>query len=89
MRRLGIVDGDQESAEADYRGTLEGVGKVYVQVVVDVFCSLAFAKVYTSKMPVTSADLLYDRVLPFYDALGREGEGRAHRQWPGVLRAAR
>ena len=53
-----------------YRGSLKGVGKVYVQVVVDVFCSLAFAKVYTSKMPVTACDLLYERVLPFYDALG-------------------
>jgi transposase InsO family protein len=53
-----------------YWGTLKGVGKVYVQVVVDVFCSLAFAKVYTSKMPITAADLLYDRVLPFYEALG-------------------
>ena len=53
-----------------YWGTLKGVGKVYVQVVVDAFCSLAFAKLYTSKMPVTAADLLYDRVLPFYEALG-------------------
>ena len=51
-------------------GTLKGVGKVYVQVVVDAFCSLAFAKVYTSKMPVTAADLLNDRVLPFYKELG-------------------
>lgn len=50
-------------------GTLKGVGKVYVQVVVDAFCSLAFAKVYTSKMPVTAADTLYERVLPFYEAL--------------------
>lgn len=48
------------------------MGKVYVQVVVDAFCSLAFAKVYTSKMPITAADLLYDRVLPFYEALGVE-----------------
>ena len=53
-----------------YWGTLKGVGKVYVQVVVDVFCSLAFAKVYNSKMPITACDLLYDRVLPFYEALG-------------------
>jgi len=56
-----------EPADPD---TLKGVGKVYVQVIVDVFCSLAFAKVYTAKMPVTAADLLYDRVLPFYEALG-------------------
>lgn len=31
--------------------------------------SLGFAKVYTSKMPITASDLLYDRVLTFYDAL--------------------
>jgi transposase InsO family protein len=51
-------------------GSLKGVGKVYVQVVIDTFCSLAFAKVYNSKMPITACDLLYDRVLPFYEALG-------------------
>lgn len=53
-------------------GTLKGVGKVYVQVIVDVFCSLAFAKVYNSKLPITACDLLYDRVLPFYEELGLE-----------------
>jgi len=46
------------------------VGKVYVQVVIDTFCSLGFAKVYNTKMPVTACDLLYERVLPIYDALG-------------------
>lgn len=45
---------------------------MYVQVVVDTFCSLAFAKVCTSKMPITACDLLYDPVIPFYDALGIE-----------------
>jgi len=39
---------------------------------VDVFCSAAFAKVYTSKMPITACDLLYERVLPFYDELDVE-----------------
>ena len=62
--------GELLNQDTFYWGTLKGVGKVYVQVVVDVFCSLAFAKVYTSKMPITSAELLYERVLPFYDALG-------------------
>jgi transposase InsO family protein len=62
--------GELLNQDTFYWGTLKGVGKVYVQVVVDVFCSLAFAKVYTAKMPVTAADLLYDRVLPFYEALG-------------------
>jgi len=62
--------GELLNQDTFYWGTLKGVGKIYVQVVVDVFCSLAFAKVYTSKMPVTACDLLYDRVLPFYEELG-------------------
>ena len=62
--------GELLNQDTFFWGTLKGVGKVYVQVVVDVFSSLAFAKVYTSKMPMTACDLLYDRVLPFYDALG-------------------
>ncbi len=33
-----------------------GVALVYVQVLIDVFCSLAFAKIYTSKIPVTYCD---------------------------------
>jgi len=64
--------GELLNQDTFYWGTLKGVGKVYVQVVVDVFCSLAFAKVYTAKMPITACDLLYDRVLPFYAALGVE-----------------
>src|SRR5262249_16918278 len=41
--------GELLNQDTFYWGTLKGVGKVYVQVVVDVFCSLAFAKVYTAK----------------------------------------
>ena len=62
--------GELLNQDTFFWGTLKGVGKVYVQVVVDVFCSLAFAKLYNSKMPITAVDLLYDRVLPFYEALG-------------------
>ena len=62
--------GELLNQDTFYWGSLKGVGKVYVQVVVDVFCSLAFAKVYNSKMPVTACDLLYERVLPFYDTVG-------------------
>jgi transposase InsO family protein len=62
--------GELLNQDTFFWGVLKGVGKVYVQVVVDVFCSLAFAKVYISKMPITACDLLYDRVLPFYAALG-------------------
>lgn len=49
------------------RGCLKGVGKVSAQVVVDVPCSLVFAKVNVSTMPITACDLLCDRVLPLYE----------------------
>ncbi|MFN9298875.1 MAG: IS481 family transposase, partial [Acidobacteriota bacterium] len=48
-------------------GTINGVGKVYMQTVVDAHCSQAFAKVSLSKMPITAADTLHDRVIPFYE----------------------
>jgi len=51
-------------------GTLKGIGRVYLQNVVDTYGSYAFGKLYTSKLPETAADVLYDRVLPFYEAHG-------------------
>ena len=51
-------------------GTLKGVGRVYLQAVVDTYGSFAFAKLYTSKMPETAVDVLYDRALPFYAEQG-------------------
>jgi transposase len=48
-------------------GTIKGVGRIYMQVVVDAHCSLAFGKLYLSKVPMTAVDVLHDRVLPFYE----------------------
>jgi transposase InsO family protein len=48
-------------------GTIKGVGKIYMQSVVDANCSLGFAKLYLSKVPMTAVDVLHDRVLPFYE----------------------
>ena len=49
-----------------YVGRIKGVGRIYLQAVVDTFCSLAFCKLYTSKRPETTVDALYEQVLPFY-----------------------
>jgi transposase InsO family protein len=57
-----------------YVGTLKGVGRLYMQAVVDTYSSLAFAKLYTSKIAITAADLIYDRVLPFYQSEGLKVE---------------
>lgn len=47
-------------------GRLKGVGRIYLQAVVDTYGSYAFGKLYTSKKQETAADILYDKVLPFY-----------------------
>ena len=53
-----------------YVGRLKGVGRLYLQAVVDTYGSFAFGKLYTSKRQETTADILYDRVLPFYQTHG-------------------
>ena len=53
-----------------YVGTLKGVGRVYQQTYIDTYAKVAFAKLYDRKTPITAADLLNDRVLPFYDEHG-------------------
>lgn len=47
-------------------GTFKGVGRVYQQTYVDTYAKVAHCKLYTTKTPITAADLLNDRVLPFY-----------------------
>ena len=39
-------------------GTIKGVGKIYMQSVVDAHCSLGFGKLYLSKLPMTAVDVL-------------------------------
>jgi len=51
-----------------YVGTLKGVGRVYQQTFIDTYCKYADAKLYTNKTPITAADMLNDRVLPFYNS---------------------
>src|SRR5215210_2101950 len=51
-------------------GTLKGVGRVYQQSVIDTYAKVAFAKLYDRKTPITAAEILNDRVVPFYDEHG-------------------
>jgi transposase InsO family protein len=50
-----------------YVGTLKGVGRVYQQTVIDTDSKVAFAKLYDRKTPITAAEILNDRVVPFFD----------------------
>jgi transposase InsO family protein len=56
------------SQDTFYVGYLKGVGRIYQQTVIDTYSSVAFAKIYTAKVPVTAADILNDRVLPFFES---------------------
>jgi transposase InsO family protein len=49
-----------------YVGNLKGVGRIYQQTFIDTYSKVAFAKLYDRKTPITSADLLNDRVVPFF-----------------------
>ena len=53
-----------------YVGTLKGVGRIYQQTFIDTYAKVAFAKLYDRKTPITAADLLNDRVLPFFEEHG-------------------
>ena len=55
------------SQDTYYVGTIKGVGRIYQQTVIDTYSRVAFAKLYTSKHAITSADVLNDRVIPFFE----------------------
>ncbi|KHT38968.1 IS481 family transposase [Pectobacterium brasiliense] len=58
------------SQDTFYVGNLKGVGRIYQQTFVDTYSKVAHCKLYVSKTPITAADLLNDRVLPFYESQG-------------------
>lgn len=55
------------SQDTFYVGTIKGVGRIYQQTFIDTYSKVGFAKLYTTKTPITAADLLNDKVLPFYE----------------------
>lgn len=50
-----------------YVGTIKGVGRIYQQTFIDTYSRVAFAKLYDTKHAITSADILNDRVLLFFE----------------------
>jgi transposase InsO family protein len=53
-----------------YVGTLKGVGRIYQQTFIDTYSKVAICKLYERKTPLTAADLLNDRVVPFFEQHG-------------------
>jgi transposase InsO family protein len=50
-----------------YVGIIKGVGRIYQQTFLDTYTKVAFAKLYDRKTALVAADLLNDRVLPFFE----------------------
>ena len=50
-----------------YVGHFKGVGRVYQQTYIDSYCKVAMVKLYDRKNSLVAADMLNDKVIPWYD----------------------
>lgn len=60
--------GDLVAVDTFFVGHLKGVGKVYLQTVIDCHSRHAWGRLYANKMPVTAVHVLNTDVLPFFEA---------------------
>lgn len=58
------------SQDTYFVGTMKGVGRIYQQTFIDTYSRVAQAKLYLEKTAITAADMLNDRVIPFFDEQG-------------------
>jgi len=58
------------SQDTYYVGTIKGIGRIYQQTFIDTYSRVAFAKLYTAHNGLTAADMLNDRVLPWFEEQG-------------------
>lgn len=47
-------------------GTIKGIGRIYQQTFIDTYCKMGIAKLYTEKTAITAADMLNDKVIPWF-----------------------
>ncbi len=59
--------GDLVAVDTFFVGTLKGVGRVYLQSVIDCHSRYAWGRLYTTKLPVTAVHVLNEDVLPFFE----------------------
>lgn len=58
------------SQDTFYVGHIKGIGRIYQQTFVDTYSKIAMCKLYTTKTPITAADLLNDKVVPYFEGNG-------------------
>lgn len=51
-----------------YVGTIKGVGRIYQQTVIDTYSKVAFAKLYDRKNALVAAEVLNDKVIPWFES---------------------
>jgi transposase InsO family protein len=55
------------SQDTYYVGIIKGVGRIYQQTVIDTYSRVGFAKLYINKTAITAADILNDKVIPWFE----------------------
>src|SRR6266536_3262178 len=67
LHKTSDIPGYCGAQDTFYVGNLKGVGRIYQQTFIDTYAKVALGKLYDRKTPITAADLLNDRVLPFFE----------------------
>lgn len=65
-----LVAQDLVAQDTFYVGNFKSVGRIYRQTFIDTYDKVAHCKLYAAKTPITAADALNDKVLPFYAGQG-------------------
>lgn len=60
--------GDLVAVDTFLVGSIKGVGRIYLQSVIDCYSRYAWGRLYTTKLPVTAVHVLNNDVLPFFEA---------------------
>ena len=60
--------GDLVAVDTFLVGTLKGVGRVYLQTVIDCHSRYVWGRLYPNKLPVTAVQVLNDDVLPMFES---------------------
>lgn len=60
--------GSLVAVDTFFVGAFKGVGKLYLQTAIDCHSRRAWARLYTSKLPITAVHLLNEDVLPAFEA---------------------
>ncbi len=50
-----------------YVGTIKGIGRIYQQTFIDTYSKVAYAKLYDRRNALVAAEMLNDRVVPFFE----------------------